>query len=46
VTYDAELRMNGLLKVVDPLLGLMFKRIGDRAVAGLRLVFSEEPSPR
>jgi len=35
VTYDAELTLNGLLGLADPLLGLSFKRIGDRAAAGL-----------
>lgn len=35
VTYDAELKLNGLLGLADPLLGLSFKRIGDRAAAGL-----------
>jgi carbon monoxide dehydrogenase subunit G len=36
VTYDAELRLNGLLRFADAGLGLVFKRIGDRAAAGLR----------
>jgi carbon monoxide dehydrogenase subunit G len=45
VTYDAELRLNGGFRVADPLLGAMFKRIGDRAVSGLRRVFSEGTSP-
>jgi hypothetical protein len=35
VTYDAELTLNGLLGLADPLLGLGFKKIGDRAAAGL-----------
>ncbi len=35
VTYDAELTLNGPLGLADPLLGLAFKRIGDRAAAGL-----------
>lgn len=35
ITYDADLTLNGLLKVGDPLLGLAFKRIGDKAAAGL-----------
>jgi len=35
VTYDAELTLNGLLGLADPLLGLAFNRIGDRAAAGL-----------
>jgi len=37
VTYDADLRVNGPFgRLVDPLLGLAFRRIGDRAAAGLR----------
>jgi len=35
VTYDADLTLNGLLKLGDPLLGVAFKRIGDKAAAGL-----------
>ena len=35
VTYDAELTLNGLLGLADPLLGLSFKMIGDRAAQGL-----------
>jgi hypothetical protein len=36
VTYNAELRMNGLLSIADPGLRLVFHRIGDRAARGLR----------
>jgi len=35
VTYDAELKMKGLLGLSDPVLGLTFDQIGDRATAGL-----------
>lgn len=35
VTYAAELTLNGLLRFADPLVGLVFNRIGDRAAAGL-----------
>jgi carbon monoxide dehydrogenase subunit G len=45
VTYDALLELNGLLRFVDPLLGLAFGRIGDRAAAGLRRVLSGEDVP-
>jgi carbon monoxide dehydrogenase subunit G len=38
VTYDAELRLKGLLRVADPLLALAFNRVGDRALGGLRAV--------
>lgn len=35
VTYDAELRLNGPLRLADLALKPMFKRIGDRAARGL-----------
>jgi len=36
ITYDAELTLKGPLKLADPLLALAFKRVGDRALAGMR----------
>ena len=36
ITYDADLALKGLLRIADPILGLAFTRVGDRAVAGLR----------
>ena len=36
VTYDADLRLKGLLRVLDPIFSLAFRRIGDRARDGLR----------
>lgn len=38
VSYDADLRLKGLLRLADPLLALAFNRVGDRALAGLREV--------
>ena len=38
VTYDADLRLNGVLRVGDLGLRLVFGQIGDRAAAGLRRV--------
>jgi carbon monoxide dehydrogenase subunit G len=38
VTYDADLRLKGVFRLVSPMLGLVFRRIGDRAAAGLRRV--------
>lgn len=35
VTYDADLRLHGLLRIGDPILALTFKRMGDRARDGL-----------
>ena len=42
VTYDAELELNGVLRVLDPLLGLAFDGIGDRAGAGLERALNGE----
>ena len=36
VTYDADLRLKGLLRILDPVLVVAFRRIGDRARDGLR----------
>ncbi len=36
VSYDADLQLKGPLGLADPLLKLVFKRIGDRALGGLR----------
>jgi hypothetical protein len=36
VTYRAELDLHGAWRVVDPLLSLAFKRLGDKARDGLR----------
>jgi hypothetical protein len=37
VTYEANLRLKGLLgRLIDPLLALAFRRIGERAAGGLR----------
>lgn len=36
VTYDADLRLRGPLRLFDPVLRLSFKDLGDKAAAGLR----------
>jgi carbon monoxide dehydrogenase subunit G len=36
VTYDADLTLKGPFKLADPLLALAFRRVGDRALAGMR----------
>jgi len=36
ITYDADLALKGPVKLADPLLALAFKRVGDRALAGMR----------
>jgi carbon monoxide dehydrogenase subunit G len=38
VTYDADLQLKGVFKVLAPALSLAFGRIGDRAAAGMRRV--------
>ena len=35
VTYDAKLDLRGLAALGNPMLGLVFNRIGDKAAAGL-----------
>jgi uncharacterized protein YndB with AHSA1/START domain len=41
VTYDANLRPKGLMRLAGPLLGLLFRRLGDNAAAGLRRELGE-----
>jgi carbon monoxide dehydrogenase subunit G len=36
VTYDADLTLKRWLKVADPLLGAVLKRLGDHALTGMR----------
>jgi Polyketide cyclase / dehydrase and lipid transport len=45
-TYDAKLTLNGPLGLFDPLLRLAFRRIGDRAAAGLKRVLSGKAAAR
>jgi carbon monoxide dehydrogenase subunit G len=45
VTYDADLRLGGPLRLADPGLRLVFGRIGDRAAAGLRRALAA-PAPQ
>ena len=45
VTYDADLSLKGPLQLAAPLLAVVFRRIGDRAAAGLRRVLDGEVQP-
>ena len=36
ISYDADLGLKGPARLADPLLALAFKRVGDRALAGMR----------
>ena len=36
VTYDANLELLGPLRIFNPALAIVFRRVGDRAAAGLR----------
>jgi Polyketide cyclase / dehydrase and lipid transport len=49
VTYDARLRLRGALRIADPVLGLVFRRVGDRAKARLAATltdrFGRTPAP-
>ena len=46
ITYDADLALKGPLRIADPLLGLAFGRVGDRAVEGLRAALGARPPGR
>jgi hypothetical protein len=35
VSYDADLTLNGAFRFADPVLGLVFRRMGDKAADGL-----------
>jgi carbon monoxide dehydrogenase subunit G len=45
ITYEAELTLKGSVKFADPLLGLAFKRVGDRALAGMTRALQRPLSP-
>lgn len=45
MVYDARLTLKGVMRMVDPLFGLAFKRLGDNAAAGLRRQLGG-PAPR
>lgn len=36
VTYEANLRLKGPIRIADPLLAIAFRRVGDRALRGLK----------
>ena len=42
ITYDADLRLNGVLRIGDLGLRLVFGQIGNRAAAGLRRVLGPQ----
>ena len=42
VTYDATLTLKGVARLLDPALGILFRRIGDRAIPGLRRALHAE----
>lgn len=46
VTYDAKLTLRGPFGLLDPLLGVAFRRIGDRAAAGLARVLAGRAASR
>ncbi len=43
VTYDADLQLKGALRVLDPVLSIMFQRIGNQAREGLRRALRHVP---
>jgi len=45
VTYDANVAPKGLTKLLDPVLTLVFKRVGDNAAKGLRKALRADQAP-
>jgi len=45
LTYDADLKLSGPFALANPLLGLLFDRIGDKGVDGLRRTLGGPPAP-
>lgn len=45
IVYDADLKLKGLMRIADPLLALAFKRVGDRALAGMRKAIATAEPP-
>jgi hypothetical protein len=43
ITYDADLKLKGPLRILDPLLSPVFNRIGDRALVGLSRTLGPPP---
>lgn len=46
ITYRAELRLRGLLGLLDPLVAPVFRRMGDDAVAGIRRLLLADATRR
>jgi hypothetical protein len=45
VRYEAQVRLRGPLRLLDPLLAKGFRVVGDRAAAGLRSALAAVPGP-
>ena len=41
ITYEADLRLKGVLRVVEPLMAGTIRTMGERALAGLRLALTK-----
>jgi hypothetical protein len=46
VRYDADLQLKGPFRMMTPVLGLLFDRIGDRAAGGLRAALLDRAASR
>lgn len=46
ITYTADIRLKGLLKIAEPIMALAFRRTGDKAVAGLRHTLAQRAQRR
>ena len=45
ISYEAKLTLRGPFTLADPLLALAFRRIGERALAGLRSTLAASGAP-
>ncbi len=45
IDYTADLSFDGLTGLVEPLMGPLLRRVGERALQGLRRALSEPPAP-
>ena len=43
LTYEARVTIKGVMRFIDPVFSLLFRRLGDNAAAGLRRQLSGDP---
>jgi hypothetical protein len=43
LTYEARVTIKGVMRFIDPVFSILFRRLGDNAAAGLRRQLSGDP---